>query len=302
MQEEFYSNGKLLLSGEYAILDGALGLAIPTKYGQSLVVKTSDAPLIRWKSLNPDGNVWFTTDFSINLHEITNCSDADVARTLQKLLREAKRQNPNFLSGDTGFEVESHLGFPRNWGLGSSSTLINNIAQWANVDAYKLLWKAFGGSGYDIACAQHPSPITYQLKNGHPIVKQVNFDPVFKDSLFFVHLNQKQSSKAAITADRNRFFNTAKLVEEISAITQKMLHAGSLEAFAGLIEKHEFLLSEILGIGPVKTQLFPDYPGTIKSLGAWGGDFVLVVDTSGFIDYFNKKGFYTIVRFSEMSL
>lgn len=35
----FYSNGKLLLSGEYAVLDGALSLAVPTKYGQLLSVK-----------------------------------------------------------------------------------------------------------------------------------------------------------------------------------------------------------------------------------------------------------------------
>ena len=31
----FYSNGKLLITGEYVILDGALSLAVPSLLGQS---------------------------------------------------------------------------------------------------------------------------------------------------------------------------------------------------------------------------------------------------------------------------
>jgi hypothetical protein len=38
MQKTFYSNGKLLITGEYLILDGAKGLALPTKMGQNLSV------------------------------------------------------------------------------------------------------------------------------------------------------------------------------------------------------------------------------------------------------------------------
>ena len=33
-----YSNGKLLISGEYVILDGALSLAVPTLFGQYLEI------------------------------------------------------------------------------------------------------------------------------------------------------------------------------------------------------------------------------------------------------------------------
>ena len=35
----YYSCGKLLITGEYLVLKGAKGLAIPTKYGQKLSVK-----------------------------------------------------------------------------------------------------------------------------------------------------------------------------------------------------------------------------------------------------------------------
>jgi len=51
----FYSNGKLLLTGEYVVLDGALSLAIPTQFGQSLTVKEINAPKLIWKSLDKNG-------------------------------------------------------------------------------------------------------------------------------------------------------------------------------------------------------------------------------------------------------
>ncbi len=302
MQREFYSNGKLLLSGEYAILDGALGLAIPTKYGQSLAVKSIEKPTLHWKSVAHDGSIWFEVEFSMNNFTINNATDSDVAHTLKGLLIQAKRQNPDFLEDVMGIEAVSHLTFPREWGLGSSSTLINNIAQWAKVDAYTLLWNAFGGSGYDIACAQHNSAITYKLENNTPIVGRIEFNPNFKDSLYFVYLNQKQSSKSAIEAYRNQSFDKDQLVSTVSSITQKMTNCSSLEEFETLIEQHETLLSKILEQEPIKSKLFSDYPGSIKSLGAWGGDFILATGNEGTLNYFNAKGYTTIFKFDEILL
>ena len=56
---EVYSSGKILLTGEYVILDGALSLAAPTKFGQYLRLRESESNLINWKSINFDGNIWF---------------------------------------------------------------------------------------------------------------------------------------------------------------------------------------------------------------------------------------------------
>ena len=44
----FYSHGKLLLTAEYVVLDGAKALALPTKYGQSLTVKTIEPLKLIW--------------------------------------------------------------------------------------------------------------------------------------------------------------------------------------------------------------------------------------------------------------
>ena len=61
----YRSNGKLLLTGEYVVLDGANALAIPTKYGQSLTVEPNDSNTIVWKSYNELDKVWFEDEFLI---------------------------------------------------------------------------------------------------------------------------------------------------------------------------------------------------------------------------------------------
>ncbi|WP_306012359.1 MULTISPECIES: GYDIA family GHMP kinase [unclassified Allomuricauda] len=300
MKKELYSNGKLLLSGEYAILDGALGLAIPTSYGQSLQVTPTSSGVLEWTSLDENDHSWFSATFDLANLKIVSTSDEAMAQTLAHLLLEANAQNPLLLTDSDGFEVTTRLTFPRSWGLGSSSTLINNLAQWARVDAYQLLWNAFGGSGYDIACAQHNSPITYQRLDGEPKVETIDFDPIFKDSLYFVHLNQKQSSKEAIANYKNRQFDRNKLIQEISSITHRMIEVPTLAGFESLMEKHENLLSDVLQEQPVKQRLFPDYFGMIKSLGAWGGDFVLATGDEKTIAYFKGKGYSTVIPYSRM--
>lgn len=300
MKKEFYSNGKLLLSGEYAILDGALGLAIPTSYGQSLQVIPNSSGVLEWTSLDENDHSWFSATFDLANLKVVSTSDEAMAQTLAHLLLEANAQNPLLLTDSDGFEVTTLLTFPRSWGLGTSSTLINNLAQWARVDAYQLLWNAFGGSGYDIACAQHNSPITYQRLDSEPKVETIDFDPIFKDSLYFVHLNQKQSSKEAIANYKNRQFDRNKLIQEISSITHKMIEVPTLAGFESLMEKHENLLSGVLQEQPVKQRLFPDYFGRIKSLGAWGGDFVLATGDEKTITYFKDKGYSTVIPYSRM--
>ena len=61
-------------------------------------------------------------------------------------------------------------------------------------------------------------------------------------------------------------------------------------------------MSEILEMQTVKEALFPDFRGVVKSLGAWGGDFVLAVSRENPTEYFRNRGYDTVVPFSEMIL
>src|SRR5690606_18404617 len=186
----YYSNGKLLISGEYLVLDGALSLAVPTTFGQSLIIEPIHMPKIIWKSFDDNGIVWFEDEFLIKPFTSLISPQNEVSKRLVQILNAAKSINPEFLNSNQGFKVTTTLTFPKNWGLGTSSTLINNISQWANVDAYLLLKNTFGGSGYDIACAQHNHPISYQLEYGKPMVKKLEFSPSFKHHLYFIHWNK----------------------------------------------------------------------------------------------------------------
>ncbi|MCM4172860.1 GHMP kinase [Arenibacter sp. TNZ] len=305
MTKQYYSNGKLLITGEYLVLDGALCLAVPTLYGQSLSIKGTADNLLTWNSLDEKGKTWFKGVYELDkLTEVSNntltAETKSISERLVKILLEAKKLNPNFIAANQGLEITTALNFPREWGLGSSSTLINNIAQWANIDAYKLLWNAFSGSGYDIACAQHNGPITYQLKNSIPIALPIAFYPTFKNDLYFVYLNQKQNSRDGIAHYRKKDFNTFSTISQISSITQRVLTCTRLPQFEKLIKKHEAILSEILEEPTVKERLFPDYKGAIKSLGAWGGDFILATGNKTTPDYFKEQGYPIIIPYSKM--
>tara|TARA_R110001583_G_scaffold44840_8_gene141928 strand:- start:3143 stop:4066 length:924 start_codon:yes stop_codon:yes gene_type:complete len=305
MTKQYYSNGKLLITGEYLVLDGAQSLAVPTLYGQSLSVKETQDKLLTWKSLDDKGKPWFESDYELeDFDPVTKNTVSEealaISVTLKKILLEARKLNPSFLSTSQGYEITTALNFPREWGLGSSSTLINNIAQWAQIDAYVLLWNAFSGSGYDIACAQNNSPIIYQLKNSRPIVHSTSFNPTFKSDLYFVYLNQKQNSRDGIAQYRNKEFNAFSAISQINSITQRILTCTRLSQFDKLIKKHESILSEILGTPTVKERLFPDFKGAIKSLGAWGGDFILATGNKTTPDYFKEKGYATVIPYSKM--
>ncbi|MES2575082.1 MAG: GYDIA family GHMP kinase [Bacteroidota bacterium] len=304
MKKEFYSNGKLLITGEYLVLDGAKAFALPTKFGQNLIVEKGNNQEIKWTSYDSDGSIWFEDTFSFA--DISNKNTTQGAsskrNTLIEILHEAYLLIQDFIKSE-GYSVTTTLTFPRNWGLGTSSTLINNIAQWLKIDAFVLLNNSFGGSGYDIACAQNNTPILYYLENGNPIVKKVTFNPEFHENLYLVYLDKKQSSKAAIASYyNNKNNNTSKNIVVINSLTQEVLHSKTLREFATAVEEHEAEMSNILELHTIKESLFPDFNGVIKSLGAWGGDFVLVITKDNPTAYFKKRGFETILSYKDMIL
>ena len=81
-----------------------------------------------------------------------------------------------------------------------------------------------------------------------------------------------------------------------------MIVCDNLSDFEKLIVEHEQIISEIIQNKPIKEIAFPDYYGEIKSLGAWGGDFVLVTGDEGTPTYFKEKGFEIVIPFKEMIL
>lgn len=304
MTKKFYSNGKLLITGEYLVLDGAKAFAVPTKMGQDLIVsETNELNNIHWKSFDFDQSVWFesTLHTSEIIFQKFKDEEESIGKVLQNILFEAHKLNPTILV-NKGFSIESNLTFPRFWGLGTSSTLINNVAQWFEINAFELLKNSFGGSGYDIANAQNNTPIIYQLIDGKPIVENVDFNSGFKENIYFLYLNQKQDSKAAIANYYSKQNHIEDVKAEIDAITVEIITEINQDRFEFLLQNHEAILSGILEMKTVQERYFSDFDGTIKSLGAWGGDFVLVVSNYNPKKYFAEKNFTTLLHYHEMIL
>ncbi|WP_185856196.1 GYDIA family GHMP kinase [Blattabacterium cuenoti] len=302
----FHTHGKLLLTGEYFILYGSYGLAVPTIRGQSLTTYygkiKNKGSVLRWKSLNEKNQPWFKCIFLLPSLDICYNTEKKTALKLRNLLLESRKLQKKFLKDSFEIYVKTKLEFPINWGLGSSSTLINNIARWAKVNPYGLLEKNFlMGSGYDIACGSNKTPILYRIKNKKPHIIPINFNPPFKEKLFFLHLNKKQNTFEGI-----RFFLSKKKnisrekINSISFITQKITFCKTLKEFEELLIQHEIIIAKILDLPTVKEIYFTDYLGVVKSLGAWGGDFVLISYRNGMKKYFSNKGYHTILSFDEM--
>ena len=303
MKQTFYSNGKLLLTSEYLVLDGAKALALPTKFGQDLTVESGNHQEIQWTSFDYDHEIWFESTFPFqDIKEKVSFENQPEKNTLIRILHEAYLLNPKYLEATSGYQIETQLGFPRKWGLGTSSTLINNIAKWLQIDAFTLLKNSFGGSGYDIACAQNDTAILYRLLDGQPIVEKISFKPQCVSNLYFLYLNQKQSSQSAIASYYAKSNRVEELVPYFDSITDDIFQKSDFINLSLLLKKHETKMSEVLSLTTIQDQLFPDFNGTIKSLGAWGGDFVLIVAAENPTVYFKEKGYETILPYSEMIL
>ena len=321
MIQKFNSHGKFLLTGEYLVLKGALALALPLKLGQSLELEQLETnnEQIQWKAWRPEGR-WFSV--TLNRENLVNFStdDPDKAMRLCQILQAIKQLNPKAFEGND-IKFTTRLDFDPNWGLGSSSTLIANLARWANVNPYELLKLTFGGSGYDIACATAEQPIYYQLADldcfvprndakrqyePTPMVEIVDFNPPFAEHLFFVYQGQKQSSSKEIKAFLGKANPTdlQKDIEAVSEISRAVPKCQSLDEFAMLLQCHERIIARCIGQEPVQKR-FPDFEGVLKSLGAWGGDFVLAATEWGenqVRDYFKKYGLEVVFGYKEIVL
>lgn len=305
IKTKYYGHGKLLLTGEYAVLDGAKALALPTKKGQKMVIKRTTSSDLIWQSLDEKGKVWFESTISLFDFSALTTTDQKTSEYLQKVLKNAVRLNSEFLSQWNGFKIETQLEFPLDWGLGSSSTLIYCVAEWAEVNPLMLYFKIDDGSGYDVACAFADGPITYLNSQDEVSYTEIDFDPKFKNNLYFIHLGEKKNSAQGIKEYLKAVKQKQSMVQSIQSITDEILDTKTLTDFEALLEKHEDIIHKHTGFEKVKDKHFKDFSGAVKSLGAWGGDFVLATSSQSsekIVEYFKSKGFPIVIPYQDLIL
>ncbi|MBC9811057.1 GHMP kinase [Crocinitomicaceae bacterium CZZ-1] len=287
----YQASGKLMLFGEYLVLNGSDCVAFPLKFGQTLsVTKSGD---IRWESYSKHG-MWFSASMS-NDFTLLETNNEEVAEILQRLFRVIRTERPE-LDFQQYFKAEAN--FELNWGLGSSSTLISLLNQWSGVDPRKLLDVSFGGSGYDVACATATAPIVYA--NGN-VKMHIDFPASVTNNLLFIYLGNKQNSREEIKRFKKATI-TQEQVDAMNTMISTAIQTDAIEVFEQQLDRSEALISSIIGTDQLKQRLFSDYPYSVKSLGAWGGDFFLATcrEQETAKDYFEKKGYTTLFTYHEL--
>ncbi|MEX0981191.1 MAG: GYDIA family GHMP kinase [Bacteroidales bacterium] len=277
MKQQFYARGKLLLTSEFMILHGAKALAVPLTVGQSLgLVRKKELGVLHWIA-EYDGKSWFETRLSLEELEIKENSSREKSENLVHMLRKLLEIKPGFMEQLHTNDVVTRLEFDPGFGFGSSSTLTALLSQWAEIDPMQLHFSVSRGSGYDVACASAWSAILYQVINEMPVVQSVDFQPAFMENMWLVYLGQKQESAKSVAAFLNNYTPDQNDISFYSSLTCEFLKANTVDEFGALIVKHEERLSEILQMPVLKTSRFQELDGYVKSLGAWGGDFALLV-------------------------
>ena len=304
IQTSLYSNGNLIISGEYFVLAGAKALAVPLKFGQGMKIdcQINEHNAINWKTMEL-GKTWFKAEMNCDSLKIKKTSDTVVALRLQRLLKAIQMLKPEIFIKELSYNITCDIQFNMNWGWGSSSTLISNLANWVGIDPFEFHKQVSSGSGYDIAASLSPVPLIYQKINENQLFDQVAFNPPFKEYISFVYLGRKQNTERSIEENIASVKKNKNMIPIINSLTEKISNEQNVNEFVRSIVEHEKIISTMLNMTRIKDKYFSDFKGEIKSLGAWGGDFAMIVSPLEQIyvkQYFKEKRLETIFSFDEI--
>lgn len=292
----FSASGKLLLFGEYLVLRGAKCFAMPLNAGQQLVLQQNEGKGIRWQCFEENKNCWLEVALSNEL-AIISSNSPEKAAIVQKLLQYIDEKQPDLVFENLDFKFK--LSFNRQFGFGTSATFISLISQWSGVDPYELLAHSFGGSGYDIATATSGKPLIYSTEK--KVERFCNIHDSITKNLLFIYLGKKQTSSKEI-ALFNHKATTDDQIETMNSIVAQATECQEIFGWEKLMNESEQLLCSLLHYPMIKEDYFRDYPFAIKSLGAWGGDFIMA--TCRNIEegkrYFKYKGLKVSFTFAEL--
>lgn len=297
--EKIFSSGKILLMGEYAVLHGADAICLPLKTGQELTVTDALPGEIHWKwSYNDQVLAAFILDAESLEEKSINAGSAD---WVIQLLHFVRQQNPDFLRKG-GKNLEFVNGFPPQWGLGSSSATISSLCRLAEVDPFVVNQQLMGGSGADIACTTAQNWFLYRNDNNGPQTWEIPFNYNFPENTWFIYSGKKMETASHLKSFSQEPRHAVSWMQANDYV-YRFLAVPTLPEAMKIIYEHELLIGEAIGKDSIANR-FRDFPGKVKSLGAWGGDFFMAISQQepGFVKrYFHNKGYDTVLSWQELT-
>lgn len=293
-----FSHGKLILMGEYAVMHGADAICLPLNTGQRFMSSPSDDGKIHWQWSYKD---ILMAGFFADAETLTQTSEVtgNVFWPID-LINLIRKSNPDFLKN--GARLEFHNLFPPRWGLGTSSATISSLCRLAGVDPFKINQDLTGGSGADIATAISDKWILYR-KGITPQIWTIPVNYRFAENTWFVYSGKKQQTATHISKVSTLFEREPGSWAPVNEFVYRFIAATTLPELMKIVYDHELFIAEATGLLSIRYR-FPDFPGTIKSLGAWGGDFFMVLSQQNdeFVkNYFNQKGFRDVFSWQQLT-
>ena len=146
------------------MLDGALALAVPTRLGQDFYSEEEKdgASMVFWEALH-ENKPWLSIQIDYKNWKIIQTNLPESSAFILKVLQNVQKLSTEKFHSDSTYKITTNLQFPANHGLGSSSTLMNNLAEWSHIDAFLLNELSLGGSGYDIALHENKPWLSIQI-------------------------------------------------------------------------------------------------------------------------------------------
>ncbi|MFO8053812.1 MAG: GYDIA family GHMP kinase [Bacteroidales bacterium] len=298
----FYSRGKFLLTAEYLVMAGADAIVLPLNKGQSLSCTSHNDKHLLWISRYQE-DIWFRAVFDPASFKIIESSDMERAIYISEILRTAATLSKKVKTLENK-KIITDLEFHPDWGMGSSSTLMVNLSQFFDIQAFEMHSKLSKGSGFDIAAAMSNFPFRYRLKKNKREIMPTPLPQLFYDHAFFVYTGQKADSNMAAEEFHQNKQDWKMPVKYINEISAQLTEVKSVTELSRIIGEHEAFLSDILGL-PSPVKRFADYPYGMKSLGAWGGDFIMAIHPRGKTEvehYFKQKGCDMVFSAHELKI
>lgn len=259
---------------------------------------------LHWITKDHNKEKWFECKLNLIDFSIEKTTDKEKAKFIQTLIKSAAELNSDFLSQWKKYRVAAQLEFDPDWGWGSSSTLIANIAHWAELSPFELYFETQTGSGYDIAAALSSGPFLYQKNENELSFETFDADPALWENTYVFYQGQKSDSADAVSKWRKGNKWKSKDIEQITQISETIAEGCNIGEAIEAFRDHENLLSTLLGQPPLQ-KYFPGFDkGIIKSLGAWGGDFALALhpDPEFTPQYLKEKKIDTFFRLKDIIL
>jgi len=299
----FKANGKLLLTGEYLVLLGATALVLPVRFGQEMTLSERKDRLLVWRSKTQEG-YWFEGTFSLPELEPLRTNDRATADKLRTWMITLRVLRNDFLRDESGYTVTITANYPLYWGLGSSASLTSLLAQWSGVDPFHFHDLISRGSGADIACTQSDRLIRYHKMYGVSEFAEMDPGDALVRYTWFVYLGNSVETAPEITRFLKSKPPSERIMRRISFLSQEICTTSSAEYLEQLIREHESILAGILKKQPIGIR-FGKFPGGVKSMGAWGGDFAMFVSAAdpGTVEsFFKTAGLFPVFRYPEIAM